>query len=90
MNNPADRTTKLRSAKELRQGSFWQVGPSFLKTEVSDWPIKKTFCTDRLEGELVPKSNILQQLVDDPYARQRGEAKKLRSVIAILFMRKVV
>ena len=44
---------------------------------MSDWPIKKTFCTDKLEGELVPKSNFLQQLVDDPYAQQRVEAKKL-------------
>ena len=78
-NNPADWTTKPRSAKDLRQGSFWQVGPSFLKKEVSDWPINETFCTDKLEGELVPKSNFLQQLVDDPYARQRDEAEKLCS-----------
>ena len=46
---------------------------------MSDWPIKKTFLTDKLEVELVAKSNFLQQLVDNPYAQQRDEAKKLCS-----------
>ena len=45
-NNPADWTTKPRSAKDLGRGIFWQVGPGFLKKDVSDWPIKKTFRTD--------------------------------------------
>ena len=40
------------------------------KKEVSDWPIKKTFHTNKLKGELVPKSNFLQQLIDNPYAQQ--------------------
>ena len=55
--NPADWTTKPWPARDLGRGSFWQVGPSFLRKEVSDWPIKRTFRTDKLEGELIPKTS---------------------------------
>ena len=46
---------------------------------MSDWPIKKTFRTDKLEGELVPKSNFLQQLIDNPYTGQIDKAEMLHS-----------
>ena len=54
-NNPSDWATKPRSAKELGPGSFWQKGPTFLTLPFEEWPIKLTFRTDKLEGELVAK-----------------------------------
>ena len=53
--NPSDWATKPRSAKELSPGGFWQKGPKFLTEPFETWPIKETFRTDRLEGELVIK-----------------------------------
>ena len=51
--NPADMCTKPRLLKDLFPGGFWQDGPNFLLLPESDWPIKLTYRTDRLEGELV-------------------------------------
>ena len=53
--NPADWVTKPRKVKELVAKGFWQNGPDFLRTDYESWPIKKSFKTRRLEGELDPK-----------------------------------
>ena len=55
-NNPADWETKPRAVAELEQGGFWQKGPKFLEEDISTWPIRKDFRTDKLEGEITPKS----------------------------------
>ena len=51
--NPADMCTKPRPVHDLEAGGDWQVGPAFLREEISEWPIKHTFRTDRLDGEIV-------------------------------------
>ena len=51
--NPADMCTKPRPVQALKPGGDWQVGPEFLQLEVSEWPIKLTYCTDKLDGEIV-------------------------------------
>ena len=51
--NPADWCTKPRPVKDLEPDGFWQTGPQFLQLEESDWPIKLTYRTDKLEGEIV-------------------------------------
>ena len=51
--NPADLCTKPRPVEDLKPGGFWQVGPEFLQLEVSEWPIKLTYRTDKLDGEIV-------------------------------------
>ena len=67
-------------AKRLREFILETLNLRFANVyDVSDWPIKKTVRTDKLEGELVSKSNFLQQLIDEPYARPIDKAKKLRS-----------
>ena len=50
--NPADWCTKPRSVKDLHPGGFWQNGPEFLRLPESEWPVKLTYRTDRLEGEI--------------------------------------
>ena len=50
--NPADWCTKPRPVKDLHPGGFWQNGPQFLLLEESEWPIKFSYRTDRLEGEM--------------------------------------
>ena len=61
-NNPADYTTKPRKVAELTSGGFWQKGPGFLEEDVSKWPVKFDFRTDRLEGELQPKGVFMVSL----------------------------
>ena len=51
--NPADMCTKPRPVQDLKPGGDWQVGPQFLQLEVSEWPIKLTYRTDKLDGEIV-------------------------------------
>ena len=51
--NPADWCTKPRRVHDLAPGGFWQSGPQFLLQPESEWPIKLSYRTDRLEGELV-------------------------------------
>ena len=50
--NPADWTTRPHPVKDLMQHSFWQSGPQFLQLDEKDWPIKLSYRTDRLEGEI--------------------------------------
>ena len=51
--------TKPRKVKELATKRFWQMGPSFLRTDYVSWPIRKTFKTERLEGEFDPKGAVI-------------------------------
>ena len=51
--NPADWCTKPRPVKDLIVDGFWQSGPKFLLLDESEWPIKLSYRTDRLEGEMV-------------------------------------
>ena len=55
-NNPADWATKPRSVADLKEGGFWQKGPSFLEDDVMEWPNKLDFRVDKLDGEIQPKS----------------------------------
>ena len=50
--NPADWCTKPRSAKKVSNDSFWQDGPEFLRQEEESWPIRHSYKTERLEGEV--------------------------------------
>ena len=50
--NPADWCTKPRSTEKISE-SFWVDGPAFLRQDVDSWPIKRSFKTERLEGEMV-------------------------------------
>ena len=52
VNNPSDWATKPRRVDELKVGGFWEAGPSFLREEESNWPIKFTFKKDDFEGEV--------------------------------------
>ena len=54
-NNPADWATKPRTVKELKSDGFWQMGPSFLRKDYTNWPIRLDFKKERLEGELQAK-----------------------------------
>ena len=65
LNNPADWATKPRSVAELAAEGFWQRGPSFLKEDISRWPIKLDFKTERLEGEIMPKNVHVVLLVSE-------------------------
>ena len=57
--NPADWATKPRKVGDLAHEGFWQKGPMFLESDVSEWPIKLDFWTDKLDGELQPKGVML-------------------------------
>ena len=39
--NPADLTTRITKASELKEDSMWQRGPKFLEQPVELWPIRK-------------------------------------------------
>ena len=64
-NNPADWSTKSRTAEDLKPGGFWQSGPSFLKEDYSKWPIKLDFRMDRLDGEILPKRVHVAQVISE-------------------------
>ena len=53
IDNPADWCTKPRQVKDLHPGGFWQSGPQFLLLPEKEWPIKLTYRTDHLEGEII-------------------------------------
>ena len=53
--NPADWCTKPRSVEDLAS-DFWISGPDFLSLDESCWPIKSTYKSEGLDGELkVPR-----------------------------------
>ena len=72
--NPADWCTKSRLVREIVPGGFWEKGPEFLKTDENSWPIKLSYKTDQLEGELQVRkrshcAHIVQ--VDPPHVFDR-------------------
>ena len=53
--NPADWCTKPRPVADL-VSDFWLSGPQFLSLDVSQWPVKSTYKSDGLDGEIeVPR-----------------------------------
>ena len=50
--NPADWCTKPRPVEKIKQGGFWEEGPDFLCQEEANWPIKFSYKTERLDGEV--------------------------------------
>ena len=57
--NPADWCTKPRSAEKVSNDSFWKDGPEFLRQDEKSWPIKFTYKTERLEGEVSIKKEAV-------------------------------
>ena len=51
--NPADWCTKPRPVEKVAHDKFWENGPDFLLQDEESWPIKLTYKTERLEGEVV-------------------------------------
>ena len=62
----------LGKQEELNKCGFWQTGPNFLRKDIGEWPIKLTFQTDVLEGDLIPKShhNSVKHLFAQPYSHK--------------------
>ena len=54
--NPADWCTKPRTAKDIGNPFFYKG--AFLEKDEKDWPIKWTFKTGKLEGEIEKKSTF--------------------------------
>ena len=50
--NPADWCTKPRTVKDLTENDFFYSGPPFLALKEEEWPIKYSYRTDKLEGEI--------------------------------------
>ena len=50
--NPADWCTKPRTVKDLSESDFFYSGPPFLTLREEEWPIKYSYRTDKLEGEI--------------------------------------
>ena len=54
--NIADLGTRgLAEAKDVEEGSEWQVGPAFNKEPIEKWPINTETTTKVPESELLPK-----------------------------------
>ena len=91
--NPADWATKPRRVSELAQGGFWQQGPSFLRDDVSTWPIKLDFKQEKLDGELLPKNVYVAFLVLDTEVSDRfyemlhrvSSVRRLFNIVARMF-----
>ena len=62
--NPADWCTKPHPVKDLIPGGFWQSGTDFLHLHEKDWPIKLSYRTDRLEGEIVIGKRVYVAVVN--------------------------
>ena len=91
-NNPADWATRPRSVSELASDGFWQRGPAFLRQDFSLWPIKSDFKTERLEGEIMPKSVHLAFMVSPEISsvfsrllENTSQVKKLYRIVAHIF-----
>ena len=87
--NPADWCTKPRPVTDLEPGGFWQSGPQFLLLEESEWPIKLTYRTDKLEGEIVVGKSLHVSVVNVAHpdllgriAHRCGTWKKMKRVLA--------
>ena len=66
--NPADWCTKPRVAKDIYEKEFFHVGPPFLKEKEEDWPIKLSYRTDKLDGEIGNKKQAVCSYVGVTFA----------------------
>ena len=55
--NPADWCTKPRSPEKISEDEFWVKGPEFLRQGEELWPIKYTYKTGSLKGEVTLGNN---------------------------------
>ena len=62
--NPADWCTKPRAVGDLPPGGFWERGPDFFNKEESEWPIRFTYKSEKLDGEILPL-NVHTAVVQD-------------------------
>ena len=65
--NPADWCTKPRSLQDLMGDECFLTGPSFLRTKEEDWPIKFSFRTDKLEGEIEHRNRVVCSYVSSTF-----------------------
>ena len=86
--NPADWCTKPRPVKDLIVGGFWEKGPDFLQEDEALWPIKSSYRTDRLEGEVVLKKKVVCSFVNlahpDFLGRLLNRGSCLKKIIRVL------
>ena len=87
-NNPADWCTKPHLAKDLILGGFWESGPQFLQEDEASWPIKFSYRTDRLEGEVQLRKQIICTFVNlshpDFLGRLLHRGSSLKKMIRVL------
>ena len=62
--NPADWCTKPRTIQDLGESEFFYSGPSFLRLKEEDWPIKYSYRTDKLEGEIDSRIRVTCAFVE--------------------------
>ena len=85
--NPSDYCTKPRTPKDMMAGGFWEGGPEFLLTEETTWPIKWTYRTYQLEGEVLRKQVTCAYLYlahPDFLARLLNRGSCLKRIIRVL------
>jgi hypothetical protein len=59
--NAADRPSRLDSTPaDLRLGSEWQDGPSYLRLERDQWPFERNFA-DRKNKVLIPQEEVVKK-----------------------------
>ncbi len=85
--NPADWCTKSHNAKDLVLGCFWPEGPGFKLKEIF-WPIKFSYRTDRLEGEVQLRKQIICSFLNiahpDFLGRLLNRGSCLKKVMRVL------
>ena len=84
--NPADWCTKPRSAEKISE-SFWTDGPAFLRQDEDSWPIKRTFKTEHLEGEMVigrKLSVFFQSVLIDILGRLLDRSSRWKRLVRVL------
>ena len=91
--NPADWCTKPRTVTDLSENKFFYSGPPFFQLEESEWPIKFSYRTDKLEGEIESRVRATCAFVEVKFSTNivnrllvRGSSwKKIVRVLAWLF-----
>ena len=88
--NAADCVTRGKRPSELHQHSVWQQGPEFLRSPVSEWPLKQTSLQDLPERNQVvltlacEREDCLAQRID--ITRHSKYVKLLRVTARVLAM----
>ena len=62
--NPADWCTKPRTVQNLCESKLYYSGPPFFELPEAAWPIKWSYRTDKLEGELEKRKRVICAFVD--------------------------